>query len=61
MQLKPRLKNIQKLDIQTGKLEIGKPLLFIYIYKDVEFRRKKIPCKFYFKASWVFFNFFAQR
>lgn len=32
MQLKPRLKNIQKLDIQTGKLEIGKPLLFIYIY-----------------------------
>lgn len=46
MQLKPRLKNIQKLDIQTGKLEIGKPLLFIYIYKDVEFRRKKIPSKF---------------
>lgn len=43
MQLKPRLKNIQKLDIQTGKLEIGKPLLFIYIYKDVEFRRKKNP------------------
>lgn len=46
MKLKPRLKNIQKLDIQTGKLEIGKPLLFIYIYKDVEFRRKKIPGKF---------------
>lgn len=42
MQLKPRLKNIH----QTGKLEIGKPLLFIYIYKDVEFRRKKIPGKF---------------
>lgn len=59
MQLKPRLKNIQKLDIQTGKLEIGKPLLFIYIYKDVEFRRKKSLVNF--KASWVFFNFFAQR
>lgn len=29
-----------------GKFEIGKLFLFIYIYKDVEFCRKKIFGKF---------------
>lgn len=59
MQLKPRLKNIQKLDIQTGKLEIGKHFcLFIYIKMWNSVEKKSLVN---FKASWVFFNFFAQR